>query len=358
MNIKLFGSLIVLSTLLYGCSAKRATPEVVVAPLGIPGGQTGYIDDSEANNTDKTLSDGSHLLGLPMTRDFIMDSRDNFQAIEAKGSKKIFSIKPTGAIKPRAVVLLENRMLPSSGWKWQTSTINPNVRRKNIDLCRGFMKLPTAEAVETSGKLIKDDLRSDRKNHVISYMPAVGLNRNNLPDNPEDCNRFITNGYDYASSAEELSFILGENKLGKSPYLALYESRQSPYSSMILSLGSLSPDSITLLASNWPELITKVYSHGDSIDPTIGIAVMLSRDPSLQEAQKKAVWKNIKMAVSGLKCGAEVAIIVTAGTAGTAVTPAVAFVALDSLVKAKSCKVLVAQATYALGYEKQIPTPL
>lgn len=366
MNIKLYICLIALSPLLYGCATKRATSDVVIAPLGIPGqgsytgpppqqGYTGYVD--------KVIGDGSHLLDLPMSRDFIMDSYDKSQAANAKGSKKIFSIKPTGDIKPRAVVLLENKILPSSDWKEQISTINkkkisainPNVQRKNIDICKGFMKLPSAESMEIYGKQMGDALKSDRKNHVISYMPVIGSNKNNLPERPEDCNRFIKNGYDYANAAEELSFILGDKKLGKSPYLALYESPSSPYSSMVLSLGSLSPESITLLASNWPELIMKVYMHGDSIDPTIGIAVMLSRDPSLQQAQKDAMWKNMKIAVSATTCAVT---IIGGGYAATLVPMSpTTFITLGSLIKKPSCKKFVDQASYALGYEKDIPTP-
>ncbi|WP_351118861.1 hypothetical protein [Psychrobacter sp. SMN/5/1215-MNA-CIBAN-0208] len=319
MNIKLSITLLTVPVFLYGCATTEVKP-------------------------------GSHLLNLPMSRDFIMDSPNNFQEIDAKGNKKISSIKPTGNIQPRAVVLLEKSILPSSGWK--PLDFSFNVKRKNIDICKGFMSLTPVEIMEIQGRKTGNIPESDRNNHLVSYMPARGINRNNLPQNPEGCSTFLSKSYDYVSSSEELSFILGDKKLGKSPYLALYQAPTSPYSSMILSLGSLSPESITYLSSNWSELMRLVYSHGDSIDPTIGIAVMLSQDPQLNQAEKEAMKRNIKLAVRGAKCGADVGIVaIPASTTG----PATIFIALGAFVKAPSCRQLVKDTAHTLGYEEEIP---
>lgn len=322
MNIKLSILLLTVPAFLYGCTT------------------TG----------DKIVADGSHIVNLPMSRDFIMDSPNNYQAIDAKGSRKIASIKPTGNIQPRAVVLLEKSILPSSDWRF--SDFRLNVKRKNIDICKGFMSLTPVEKMEIQGQQTGDAPKSDRNNHLVSYMPARGINRNNLPQNPEGCRTFISNSYDYNSSSEELSFILGDKKLGKSPYLALYESPTSPYSSMILSLGSLSPESITYLSSNWSELMKKVYSHGDSVDPTIGIAVMLSLDPQLEKAEREAIKRNVKLGIRAAKCGGDVA---TVTIPAISTGPATIFVALGTFVKAPSCRELVKQAAYDMGYEKEIP---
>ncbi len=310
MNIKLSIYLVALSTLLYGCSS---------VPM---------------SNAGKTTGDGSHLKEVPMSRDFIMDSyNENTAAENSKGNQKINSIKPTGDTQPRAVILLENRILPSSWWK--IKDYNFTVRKKNIELCKGFMKLQTVEALEKEGIKTGDILKADRKNHVITYMPANGANRNNLPSSPNGCQAFIKNGYDYENSAEELSFIFEDKKLGKSPYLAVYESPSSPYSSMILSIGDLSPEAINVLASKWPELIMKVYQRGDNIDPQIGIAVMLENDNSLKAAQRDAMWRNIKVAVTGATCGGALA--------GSTVT-------LNALLATPSCKKFIEQARDALGY--------
>ncbi len=57
-------ALAVLSTavaLTTGCATKRATSEVVVAPLGIPGGQVGYNNGALVNNSDAIISAANNL---------------------------------------------------------------------------------------------------------------------------------------------------------------------------------------------------------------------------------------------------------------------------------------------------------
>ena len=239
MNIKSSVSLAAITTLLYGCMS-----------------------------TSNLQRDESYFAEVPMSRDFIMDSYDrNIGMISSEGNYKINTIKPTGDTEPRAVILLENRILPSSWWKLKD--YNFTVRKKNIELCKGFMKLQKVDDLEREGIETGNILKSNRKNHIITYMPAKGTNRNNLPSNPDDCQTFIENGYDYQSAAEELSFILEGKKLGKSPYLAVYESPSNPYTSTILSIGDLSPEAISVLSSKWPELIMKVYQRGYNIDPQI-----------------------------------------------------------------------------------------
>lgn len=57
-------ALAVLSTavaLTTGCATKRATSEVVVAPLGIPGGQVGYTGGIDINNSAAVISAANNL---------------------------------------------------------------------------------------------------------------------------------------------------------------------------------------------------------------------------------------------------------------------------------------------------------
>lgn len=342
MNIKISSCLIAISAALYGC-----TPAKVVSLKPVSPPPLATVIDS-----DKVISDGSHLKALPMSRDFIMDSPDDFQAIDSsfrkigsKGSKKVFSIKPTGDTKPRAVILLENSMIASSVWDWRD--YNVRVRSKNIEICKGFMKLQTVEDLVRDGEKDGDPLKADKNNHVITYMLAKGENENTLPKYPKDCNNFISKGYDYASSSEELHFILGDKKLGKSPYLAIYESPDSLYSSMLLSVGELSPEGIALLSSQWSELVMNVYQKGkiieprEKFDPRVGIAIMLKQSSALQSAENQAVVGNIKIAVTAGMCGGALA-------AST--------ITLNTLFATPVCAKFIKDAATALGYE--VPFPL
>lgn len=332
MNIKLSVFFIAITSVLYGCAATPTSGSSVSGAISNP---------AITGNGDKIIGDGSHLIGLPMTRDFILESRNgypetdiDFQEKGSQGSKKIFSIKPTDSVQPRAVILLENKILASSRWKpWE---YNWNVRRKNIEICKGFMALQPATP-ETSS-----DSQQIRDNEVITFMPAKTGNKNTLPKEPKDCDSFISKGYDYESSTEELLFVLKDNKeMGKSPYLAVYESPTSPYSSMILSLGTLSPQGITELGSRWPELITSVYQLGDSIDPTIGIAVMLQNDESLQRAEDRAAVEKMEVLITGATCGGAL-------VAGSTIT-------IGALLATKECSVFIKEVGRLIGYEVKIP---
>ncbi|WP_440454197.1 hypothetical protein [Psychrobacter sp. ASPA161_9] len=369
MNIKLAIFLVTLPAVLYGCATTNMIPYSNESGMGSSSSAPVISKDSAINSDplisrrpasvtkyrQKSRSDGSHLLNLPMSRDFIMDSNNNFQGIDVKGSKKIFSIKPTGDTQPRAVILLEDRIRPSSGWTISDLSLNdikdsnPYVRRKNIDICKGFMTLTTVEELERQGKNTGNVLEADRKNHVVTYMPAVGRNKNNLPKTSADCKTFVGNNYDYDSSIEELTFILGDNRIGKSPYLALYESPTSPYASMFLSLGELSPKALRTLASNWNELIEKVYKHGKKIDPTVGIAVMLAEDPALYKIHNEAILDHMNILVPSTMCAGEI----IGGTLVTSATgPAVIFIGLGVFLNSPGCQKLVADARHTFGYEK------
>ena len=64
MRFAKIAALAVLSTtvaLTTGCATKRATSEVVVAPLGIPGGQVGYTGAIDINNSATVLSAANNL---------------------------------------------------------------------------------------------------------------------------------------------------------------------------------------------------------------------------------------------------------------------------------------------------------
>jgi hypothetical protein len=212
---------------------------------------------------------------------------------------------------------------------------NWTVRKKNVVLCEGFMSLPSSDELVTYGKNIGDATLVNKDNHLITYMPA--LDKSSLPRRSGDCSTFITDGYDFINSKEEISYLLSKSKkLGKAPYLAVYESPLSPYSSMILSLGQLSPEAIRQLTKNWPELMIKVYTHGDNIDDlTIGIATMLKDDPILRKAQNDDHWKNIQIVVTGTACGGAIA-------AST--------VTLNTLLATPACVKFYNDAKDALGY--------
>ena len=278
------------------------------------------------------LSDGSYLRGLPMTRDLILDSYNNFQSFDysfeqagSKGSKKIFSIKPTGDTKPRAVILLNKKIHRRLKGTWFPK-LDLTISRKNITLCEGFMTLPRATA----------ESFAIRKNEVITFMPVLGENTNNIPQSPEYCRELLENNYDYDSAKEELDFVLTGFNKEKSPYLAVYESDKSPYSSMILSLGELSPESIKILSKDWSELIIKVYENGDSIDPTVAMATMLSFDPKLQQAQQDSNWKNISFVTREATCEGSIA--------------ASSVISLGTFMSTRMCRDAVKEAAYAMGY--------
>lgn len=297
----------------------------------------------EGKFINKSFGDGSHLLNLPMTRDFILGNQADLK-LEKGGSPKINAIKPTDDTKPRAVILLNNKVT------WS----NILVRAKNLELCKGFMKLSSVEVVEGEGSKTGDTDKKDRKNHVITYMPTTIGNINNLPKTLDDCSAFLTAGYDYKSATDELNFILSQQNINrgksgnatsslettriqnKSPYLVVYESPQSPYSSMILGFGQASPESIAVLAKNWSELLAKVYQSGDPLDPTVAVATMLNHDPALKEAQKEAMWKNITIVATGAVCAG-------AFTAGTPIS-------LATLLATPACKIAYDDAKIRFGY--------
>ena len=307
MKIKQLSYLIGLSMFLYGCSStgtEKSVNHTIPAPVPVmipdsdsePIVEKNKTDDGKVEKIIKERGDGSHLKGLPMTRDFILDSQDDFRGVEeafkrseSKGSKKVFSVKPTGDIKPRAVILLTKRVFSRTRGEPLLGglTFNLNVKRKNITICEGFLNLPPASPEGGKGP------SKDRDNEVITFMPVLGSNINNIPTKPDLCNVLIEDSYDYKNAQKELDFLFGQNIKGKSPYLVVYESEDSPYSSMILSLGEFSPSAIKALSKDWSGLIAKVYKHGDTLDPVIGMAIILASDPDLQEAQREDNKANI-----------------------------------------------------------------
>lgn len=304
MKLKLSAYLVSLSSLFYGCTALTQPDTLLLS-------------------TDKEISNGTNIKDLPLSRDFILNNYTKSSL--SPGNPKINSIKPQGTTKPRAVLLLDDNPLP----------FNWTVRKKNVVLCEGFMSLPSSDELVTYGKNIGDATLVNKDNHLITYMPA--LDKSSLPRRSGDCSTFITDGYDFINSKEEISYLLSKSKkLGKAPYLAVYESPLSPYSSMILSLGQLSPEAIKQLTKNWPELMIKVYTHGDNIDDlTIGIATMLKHDPILRKAQNDDHWKNIQIVVTGTACGGAIA-------AST--------VTLNTLLATPACVKFYNDAKDALGY--------
>lgn len=337
-----FFALIGCSTILSACAASyhMIVPLVVVEPISPPPPISNSVGSEVV---DKSLNNSLHILNLPMTRDFILGNQATLK-FKKGGDPKINLIKPMGDTKPRAVILLNNKI----EWK------NILVRRKNLELCQGFMNLPKASDIEEQRKKTNNDQEKDLKNHVITYIPTTTGNVNNLPKTPNDCRTFLTAGYDYESAADELNFIFSKQNINQgksdssasgleiyrkqnnSPYIVVYESPQSPYSSMILGFGSASPESIAILAKNWPELLAKVYRTGDPLDPVVGVATMLNHDPALKEAEKDAMWKNISIVATGVACGGALA----------ADTP----ISLATLLATPACKIAYDEAKKRLGY--------
>lgn len=105
---------------------------------------------------------------------------------------------------------------------------------------------------------------------------------------------------------------------------------------MILGFGLASPESIAILAKNWPELLAKVYQTGDPLDPVVAVATMLNHDPALKEAEKDAMWKNISIVATGVACGGALA-------AGTPIS-------LATLLATPACKIAYDEAKKRLGY--------
>lgn len=335
------------STILTACNTPYHTfkPVVEIAPVSPPPPVSNSIEviEIEEKSINKSFGDGSHLLNLPMTRDFILGNSSTL-VLEKGGDPKINAIKPNGDTKPRAVILLNDTLT------WN----NILVRAKNLELCKGFMKLSSVEVMEEEGTKTGDIDKKNRKNHVITYMPTTIGNINNLPKTSDDCSTFLTAGYDYESAKDELNFILSQKNINrgkggnatsgleisrtqnKSPYIVVYESPQSPYSSMILGFGQASPESITVLAKNWPELLAKVYQGGDPLDPVVAVATMLNHDPALKEAQDKAMWKNITIVATGVACGGALA-------AGTPIS-------LATLLATPACKIAYDDAKKRFGY--------
>lgn len=328
MNIKLSLSLIAITSALYGCAATSSSNPTILG------------------NSDKVIGDGSHLLGLPMTRDFIMNSsgystevNGNYQRALVRVSKevnsgdrktknipdkKIFSIKPVGDTKPRAVILLKKTDIRKPK-EW-------TVRKKNITVCEGFMSLPPAKPGSSPGS------QQVRDNEVITFMPVNSMNEKDQPLTSKNCKKFISdkNGYDYASALQELNFILDGRNIGRSPYLAIYESPKSPYSSMILSLGELHPNTIAVMSKNWPELVANVYQHGSNIDPVAGIATMLLYDPKLKQAEYDGKSDYLKILVTGATC---------AGTLSTGP------ISIGTLLTIPACGKLIKDTADAFGYD-------
>ena len=335
MNIKLSVCLMAISSILYGCSTtstSQGPPPIVSNPV--------ITEDG-----NKVIGDGTHILGLPMTRDFIMNSSSYSTQVEANYNKamvriseeinsgerktknipdkKIFSIKPVGDTKPRAVILLK---------KLEITKLNEwTIRKKNITVCEGFMTLPEATPGGSPGS------QQVRDNEVITFMPVNSMDKKEQPLTSKNCKKFIDdkNGYDYASALQELNFILDGRNIGRSPFVAIYESPTSPYSSMILSLGELHPNTIAVMSKNWPELVANVYQYGNNIDPVAGIATMLLVDPKLQQGQHDGKSDYLKILVTGATC---------AGVLSTAP------ISLGTLITIPACGKLIKDTADAFGY--------
>lgn len=261
----------------------------------------------------KTKSDSSHLPD-PDKKDFYTRS-----FTDKSGLPETY---PKSSHAPRAYLL----MTKNFEFKHMTK------RAKNLALCQGFMDLPFAYEVlekENAPKL---------EDQVITYMFVENV-KYPIPTTPATCSTFIDRVYDYSLSEDEINRILGQHPKGKSPYIVLIESKTSPYSSMVLSLGDLSAESIRVLSKKWPILIKNVYIHGAAIDPTIGISMTIDNDPELKESEKKAIRDKISILVDSVSCGIAIG--------GTTVTYA-------TILATSSCKKAIQKTAKELGYSSPV----
>jgi hypothetical protein len=259
----------------------------------------------------KTESDGSHL-----------PSADNKDFYTRSFSDNLRNIYPQNNQAPRALLLMTNKF----------EFLHMTKRAKNLALCQGFMDLPFAQEV------IKKDKGPNLDDQVITYM-LVKDAKLPIPNTPATCSTFIDKVYDYSASQTEIKRVLGDNPKGKAPYIVLYESQTSPYSSMVLSLGDLSAESIKVISKKWPILIKNVYMYGAAIDPTIGISMSIDNDPELLESEKQALRNKISILVSSVSC--------VGAVAGTTVTYA-------SIIGTATCKSAIEKTAAVLGYSSPV----
>lgn len=304
---------LVMSLLLSSCAVNESA--IVNGIAEVNAGST-PINNSSSTSTIpvwKTKSDGSHLPD-PTNKDFYTRSfTDSF------GLKETY---PSNNQAPRAYLLMTD--------KFEIGHLTK--RAKNLALCQGFMDLPFAYQV------LKKENAPKLDDQVITYMYVKNLDYP-FPTTPPTCNTFIDKVYDYKLAKEEITRILGQHPKGKAPYIVLIESKTSPRSSMVLSLGDLSAGSIRVLARKWPILIRNVYLHGAAIDPTIGISMTIDNDPELIESEKQAIRDKISILTKSLTCGAALA--------GTTITYA-------SVLAAPECTKAVRQTAELLGYSSPV----
>lgn len=214
-----------------------------------------------------------------------------------------------------------------SGNSW--FDINATVRAKNYAMCNGWLRL------ESRTKEDNRDIEEFDAKKIYNYMLVQSLK----PQNLNNCTHLI-HDYNYDEATAELTKIFNglpptsNLSLNDSPYLALYEPKTSPRTSMILPLGDLSAKEISVLVADWENLIAKAYSIGTPFDPYLGLAILIQNNPNITAAKRENLLENIK-------------ITAYVGTCAATVTPPFS---LTALIAIPSCQQAYNEIKEKLGY--------
>ena len=235
----------------------------------------------------RLLSSGYHLQGATQLKVF---------------ASNIEETRPhDDSLMPNSVILLDKSFLTWGGFTSQA---------RNRAMCEGFMKLEDGQAQDDDNKG-----KPHTEHRVFNYML---LNPNAVPGvrimgSEVGCD-YVLKHYNYEEANKEINRILPSIKTNRSPYLAVYEPKSSPHTSMVLALGTLGTTEIEYLVGNWEALLTATYKKGEAIgdiDSAVYLAVMIAEDPLLQDAARKDLLNKIEhLKVSG-SCGAS---LIVAGT--------------------------------------------
>lgn len=199
------------------------------------------------------------------------------------------------SLMPNTVILLDKKF-----WTWGGITSEA----RNRAMCKGFLDLQDGQAQHENNQG-KPNLEHRVFNYMLLESPAVSF-ANRMRDNI-GCD-YVLDNYNYTEAKAEINIILPGTKTNRSPYLAVYEPKKSPHTSMVLALGTLGTTEIEYLVSNWESLVVAAYKKGTTFgdqDSAVYLAVMISEDPNLQDAVKKDLLNKLQVLKTTGKCGAE-----------------------------------------------------
>lgn len=180
---------------------------------------------------------------------------------------------------------------------------NPLVIAKNKAVCKGWGNLKASNENDRA-----NDARDAKKIYNYMLVNTTGLSnpttRNMLFS---DCDLLLKT-YNYIEAKTELNKIISQQlpqlSPNDAPYLAIYASQSSPFSSMILPLGDLSTAEIEVLVADWENLISEAYRIGEPFDPYLGLGMLIKNHPKIPDAKRQNLIKNIQIVVYVGTCGA------------------------------------------------------